>query len=179
MSEISSPKIQFQLKWLERIIKTLDKTNTSKQVYHHAYFSPGHECREAIISNIKKAKKHIDICVFTITDDRISSVIMDAYDRGVKVRIISDNSKAVDKGSDIYKLAKKGIPLKTDTTPNHMHNKFALIDRSILINGSFNWTRSASDFNQENITVSNSPVLADEFLDEFEKLWKTMKTFKV
>jgi cardiolipin hydrolase len=39
------------------------------------------------------------------------------------------------------------------------------------VNGSFNWTRSATDYNQENILVTNEPKLVAAYLAEFEGLW--------
>jgi phosphatidylserine/phosphatidylglycerophosphate/cardiolipin synthase-like enzyme len=53
-----------------------------------------------------------------------------------------------------------------------MHHKFALFDDRILLNGSFNWTRSASDFNQENLLVIDHPPLVADYVREFEGLWQ-------
>ena len=51
----------------------------------------------------------MDLCVFTITDDRLVEVwILDAHYRGVRVRIITDNDKAADLGSDIDQLPRGG-----------------------------------------------------------------------
>jgi len=121
---------------------------------------------------LKSAKKSMDICVFTITDDRIADTIMKAHSSGVTVRIISDDEKAEDLGADIHKLRNFGIPVHIDNSPAHMHHKFAIIDNAILINGSFNWTRSASDKNNENVQVTDNFQMICEFRREFERLWK-------
>jgi phosphatidylserine/phosphatidylglycerophosphate/cardiolipin synthase-like enzyme len=55
-------------------------------------FSPGQPCRLQIQECLRAARTDVDICVFTITDDRIITAIQDAHDRGVRVRIISDNN---------------------------------------------------------------------------------------
>jgi phosphatidylserine/phosphatidylglycerophosphate/cardiolipin synthase-like enzyme len=52
-----------------------------------------------------------------------------------------------------------------------MHHKFALCDAQVLLTGSFNWTRSASDHNQENILVTQETRLVEAFAREFERLW--------
>lgn len=169
-STSSKQQISQATKWLERILKTLD-TGVAIPA-PKVYFSPGDDCRDAIINICQQARSQIDICVFTLSDNRISEQISAAFQRGIAMRIITDNDKANDDGSDIYRLAREGIAVKTDHTPNHMHHKFAVIDQQILINGSFNWTRSASERNQENVMVSYAPAAIEAYLATFEQLWK-------
>lgn len=58
------------------------------------------------------------------------------------------------------------------STAEMMHNKFCIIDRSIVITGSYNWTRKARN-NDENITITkNSDRLALDFITEFQRLKK-------
>ena len=57
-----------------------------------------------------------------------------------------------------------------------MHHKFAIIDGSILLNGSFNWTRSAVITNRENIVITaNAPALLAAFLEEFNEMWSAFE----
>jgi len=95
-----------------------------------------------------------------------------AHQRSIKVRIVSDNDKSGDKGSDIYRLAQAGVPIRLDRSSYHMHHKYALIDDNYLITGSFNWTRSASDKNQENIILLDDESLVSEFSEQFDSLWQ-------
>jgi membrane-associated phospholipid phosphatase len=135
------------------------------------YFSPGEECTRRIIGLFDGARTSADVCVFTITDDRIANAILAAHRRGVKVRVISDDEKSGDQGSDIGKFQAAGIPVRLDRSPAHMHHKFAVFDGSLVLNGSFNWTRSAANQNQENIIVSSDPRLLSAFTRAFDKLW--------
>lgn len=143
-----------------------------------AYFSPSDVCLNAIIFQLKAATKNVDICVFTISDDRISREIIACHKRNVKVRIISDNDKMNDEGSDIENLKTAGIPLKIDTSTGHMHHKFAIIDGKVLVNGSYNWTRSAEKYNYENIVVSRELPLIQQFQKEFAKMWENLSFYK-
>ena len=95
-----------------------------------------------------------------------------AHKRGVGVRIITDDEESLDGGSDVYFLHDHGIPMAMDMSENHMHHKFAIFDGEWLLNGSFNWTRSASEFNQENLLVTTNPALVEPFKAEFERLWR-------
>lgn len=158
--------------WLEEVIKLLKPTQSPiDTVISEAYFSPGDEPRNRIRSLLRQARASVDICVFTITDDDISEVIAETHNRRVAVRIITDDHKSDDTGSDIDKLQNIGIPVAYDDSPFHMHHKFATFDKSIVLCGSYNWTRSAADSNEENIVISNDPQLVKTFQQLFNKLW--------
>lgn len=143
-----------------------------------ALFSPGTACVQHLIREFNTAKHSCDVCVFTITDNRITEAIEAAHRRGVAVRIVSDDEKAHDTGADIFRLVEGGIPCKTDQNLAHMHHKFAIFDRKRLVNGSFNWTRSASEQNEENLLVTLDPALVTAFLGRFEKLWSKFTPFQ-
>jgi phosphatidylserine/phosphatidylglycerophosphate/cardiolipin synthase-like enzyme len=156
--------------WLQSVIKLL--YSKEAEVKSSAYFSPGDDCLHRIQQFIREAQHSLDICVFTITDNRIVEKILDAHNRGVLVRVISDNDKSEDLGSDFDYLLEKGVACRADKTDAHMHHKFAIADGNKLLNGSYNWTRAASNENNENVTVTNHKALVNQFSNEFLRLWK-------
>ena len=160
--------------WLEGIIKLL--YSNEMKVKASAYFSPGEDCLHRIRRLIGEAQSTLDICVFTITDNRIVQKLEEAMRRGVKIRVISDDMKSEDLGSDMERLENMGIDCLYDKTSAHMHHKFAIADSSILLTGSYNWTRAASTENNENILVSNNGKLLNSFQGEFERLWKSLSS---
>lgn len=161
------------LRWLERIIKVIDAARAEHvSEVAASWFSPGTACFNGIVEQLRNAKKTIDICVFTIADDNLTKHILAAHQRGVDVRVITDRNKRLDKGSDVDYLARKGVSVKVDTSDYHMHHKFAIFDGDRMINGSFNWTRSASVHNQEDITLTDDPRFISAFKRQFEKLWE-------
>lgn len=117
--------------------------------------------------------KTMDVCVFTITDDRITRTLMQLHRQGVRVRIITDNECAKQQGSDVQHIAEVGIPIKVDKSEFHMHNKFAIMDNKLVLNGSFNWTTTASSVNHENVIISNNADLVNQFAKHFEDLWNS------
>ncbi|MEJ8758057.1 phospholipase D-like domain-containing protein [Pontibacter sp. H259] len=147
---------------------------THQKITSHAFFSPGEDCLNAIISAIELTERTIKICVFTISDDRISDAIVRAYQRGISIKIITDNDKLHDLGSDIKELAKIGLEVWVDKTRSHMHHKFAIFDEVRVLTGSYNWTRSAALYNHENIVITDNLSIVQDFSREFDKLWSTM-----
>ena len=163
------------LGWVEDLVKLLVQLEVPAAASSsRAHFSPGEACLSAILGHLGKARSALDICVFTITDDRIARAILEAHARKVNVRIITDNDKQYDGGSDIDRLRGAGIVLKVDQTEHHMHHKFAIVDGATLLNGSYNWTRSASTFNEENLIVSSDAGLVAAFSRQFSALWAAL-----
>ncbi|EAR10314.1 Phosphatidylserine/phosphatidylglycerophosphate/cardiolipin synthase [Reinekea sp. MED297] len=121
---------------------------------------------------INGAHQSLQICVFTISDNRIREALLKAHQRGVEVRIITDNDKTEDKGSDIDWLAEQGVPVRVDRTRHHMHHKFVIADARQIATGSFNWTVSATRYNHENILLLNDESVIRDFAAEFESLWR-------
>ena len=91
--------------------------------------------------------------------------------------IISDDEKTLDLGSDIARMAEAGIPTRIDKSHSHMHHKFAVVDKNFSLTGSFNWTRSASDYNNENLLFTSDPRVVKALGDEFDRLWEVMKPY--
>lgn len=141
------------------------------------FFSPGNDCRDTIIRQINDSVSSLLICVFTISDDRISDTLIYKHSQGVNIQVITDNDKCYDLGSDIEKLCKAGIDVRVDKTPYHMHHKFAIIDNKTVLTGSYNWTRSAAVNNHENLILSTEKQVVKKFKQEFEKLWEQMLAY--
>ena len=85
------------------------------------------------------------------------------------VRLITDDEKSHDLGSDVKRLAAAGIPVRMDREADHMHHKFAVVDGTVLVNGSYNWTRGATN-NWENLHLTSSRRVVEPFQEEFERL---------
>jgi mitochondrial cardiolipin hydrolase len=138
-------------------------------------FSPGDDCLDIILDEFARARRSADVCVFTITDDRIRSAMLGARRRGVALRVISDDDKATDEGSDIEALRRAGVEVRVDRSEAHMHHKFAVFDGDRVLTGSYNWTRSAARNNQENVLVTAERAVVDRFDAEFQRLWSDFR----
>ncbi|KAJ2766001.1 hypothetical protein IWQ57_004550, partial [Coemansia nantahalensis] len=145
----------------------------SGDVFIRSYFFPSEESFRKLVQLLDSARSSLDICVFNITDDELARAIAKAKDRGVDVRIITDDEQLSCKGNDVERLRDQGgVPFKTDNDPSKfMHSKFAVVDRRTVWAGSFNWTVSARRSNNESVICTNDPATAQAFSAEFERLW--------
>lgn len=174
-NNFKDPRHLQALDWLEEVLRTQVAAlmPEHKPLVAEAHFSPGDECRRAIIGLVSRCRRQADICVFTITDDRITEALLEAHGRGVRMRIIGDDEKAWDPGSDLMRLAEAGVPVRVDRTLFHMHHKFALFDEALLLTGSYNWTVAAARQNEENLVVVSDQRLVQPFVRVFETCWES------
>ena len=154
----------------------LDEYYQPKPAICECHFFPNASNEEKVVSMLRTCKKTLDIAIFSLTLDSIAMAILEALQRGIKVRVIADDECAKNKGSNIKLLASMGVPCKTDNAIYHMHHKFAVIDSSVVIMGSFNWTGQAVKYNQENIFFYEDKNIANQYAQEFEKLWNNFNT---
>jgi phosphatidylserine/phosphatidylglycerophosphate/cardiolipin synthase-like enzyme len=166
------------VEWLEAASALLLPTSEPQLAHAEVFFSPGTECLDAILQLINHAAHRLDVCVFTISDDRIAEALLAAHRRGTVVRLLTDNLKIHDQGSDIKPLQAAGLPVRIDRTPNHMHHKFAVADNHIVLTGSYNWTRSAALANLENLLVTDDAAVVQRYCKEFERLWTDMQQYE-
>jgi len=173
--KVNASNYQFILEWIKAVNSSLLLPAPEST---DAFFSPGDACRNVIIRQIESAISQLHICVFTISDDSITNSLLTAHEKGVNIKVITDNDKSHDLGSDIEQIVKAGIAVKMDTTPNHMHHKFMVADQRAVITGSYNWTLSAARYNHENILLTHEARVIKSFSHQFEHLWKVMEKFE-
>lgn len=144
------------------------------------YFSrAGQHPDKALVSLINSAKSTLDIAIYSLTQKDIVNSILDAKQRGVTVRFITDRSEAKTKAqaAELARLKKATIPIKENTHPGLMHLKVSIIDGSIVTTGSYNYTQAASTENDEVFVVIHDTDAAAKFESQFERMWNDTKDF--
>lgn len=90
--------------------------NLPSGVFCMPVFFPSEESYSVFHSALSSAKESLYICVFSLTDNETADVLIDAKQRGVDVKIITDNDQMDEcKGADVLRLNERfGIPFKKD-----------------------------------------------------------------
>lgn len=163
------------LVWLQRTVTALAPPLDSTPPARVAFSRKGEDaCRPLALGELCAARDRLDVCLYTITDNHLADALLAAHERGVTVRIITDDEKVQARGSDLERLADCGVPIRCDDCEGYMHHKFAVIDHARVLTGSYNWTRGAADWNFENLLLLAEPPLVAAFEAEFEALWALM-----
>jgi len=134
------------------------------------YFSPHGGCTEAVVNALHGARKQILVEAYSFTSEPIAVALIDAEKRGVDVEVILDKSQEQARGTEADLISLSGIRTYSDPAYRIAHDKVMVIDGSKVITGSFNFTKSAEDYNAENLLViSNDPPLADQYATSWKK----------
>ena len=135
------------------------------------YFSRIDDPQTAIIRSLNEAQQSIHIALYYFTDPQIASAVVDAHDRGVATYVYLDRSQVNQKYSQARHLAEQGVPVRISSNRYIMHNKFAVIDGALVLTGSYNWTKSAYERNDENLVCIRRPEIAQRYKHRFRYFW--------
>ncbi|MGQ9515295.1 MAG: phospholipase D-like domain-containing protein [Thermoproteota archaeon] len=119
-----------------------------------------------------RANKTIHVLIYGFTLDSIGDAILCAYRRRIDVKIVFERSQN-NKYSEYFRLEDAGVQVRNDTNPALMHHKVAIIDGSIILIGSFNWSTSAEEENNENLLIIRNEAWVQVFELEFQRIWST------
>lgn len=125
-----------------------------------------------IKSELDNAQVSISIAVAWISFDVYEQSLLNAQNRGVVVRIITTEIRGKKSEASYNNLVDADISIEIikPATYSTMHHKFAIIDSTTILTGSYNWTHSANT-NFENLTVIKSePAVVAQFQLEFQEV---------
>jgi phosphatidylserine/phosphatidylglycerophosphate/cardiolipin synthase-like enzyme len=132
------------------------------------YFSPVDEVMQKLVQYVKGSRKSIRFMIFTYTHADLSAAMIAQAKAGVDVRGVIEN-RGASQGALVPLFCAK-LPVKVDGNKYTMHHKVMIIDDSIVVTGSFNFTVSADTANDDNLLVIHSPAVAALYLQEFERV---------
>lgn len=129
--------------------------------------------RKEILDLLKEAKESVKIAMAWFTSSELFNSLIECLKRGVKVDLIllDDPINFMEYAPDFNEFIEMGGFLRIAfTNKGFMHHKFCIIDNSILVSGSYNWTYYAESRNIENIFITNDTSIVKEYIQEFEEL---------
>jgi phosphatidylserine/phosphatidylglycerophosphate/cardiolipin synthase-like enzyme len=133
-----------------------------------AYFSPKGGCTDAVVGAIKSARREILVQAYSFTSKPIAQALIDAKARGVHVDVLLDKSNEQETYTELGHLVHQGLVPHIDAQHAIAHNKIMMIDRRILVTGSFNFTHQAEIENAENLLiVQGYPEVLQRYFQQF------------
>ncbi|MDB4940421.1 MAG: phosphatidylserine/phosphatidylglycerophosphate/cardiolipin synthase [Candidatus Doudnabacteria bacterium] len=136
------------------------------------YYSQTSHSDEQIVKTIQAAHSYVYFAIYTLTKQNIVDALIAAKLRGVDVKGLVDFNQSTIPQEKPYvaKLKKYGISLKIPLKPSGLMHIKMLVTDNTYASGSFNWTTSATSYNDEVLEIGSVKGIHDQYL----KIWRTL-----
>ncbi len=128
--------------------------------YPAVAFSPRGGTEALLLDAISRARRSVDIAMFSFYSQPLAQALLDAKARGVRVRLVADAGQA--RRSEAVRLLQSGgvdLRLTQGRTGGFsvMHHKYMVLDGRMAVGGSYNFSNNAEQNNHENTLFSTEP----------------------
>lgn len=134
------------------------------------YFASENDVIGAILREINNAQSNIRFMNFSFTRDDMGDALMARANAGVDVQGVFETSGSETRFSEMPRLFCAGIDVRQDGNPGVLHHKVFIIDESVVVTGSFNFSDNAVNSNDENLVIIRDTDIATLYLDEFSRV---------
>jgi phosphatidylserine/phosphatidylglycerophosphate/cardiolipin synthase-like enzyme len=135
-------------------------------------FSPEDGTLAHILDAVNAAQESIYFLAYSFTSDELADALIEKANAGVSVQGIFDkdqyNSNA---GTEFDTLRNAGIDVHLDGNPRLMHHKVIVIDKQVVITGSYNFSNNAEHNNDENTLIIHNRDIATQYMIEFQQIY--------
>jgi phosphatidylserine/phosphatidylglycerophosphate/cardiolipin synthase-like enzyme len=118
------------------------------------------------------AARLVDFLAYTFTSDIMAEVMIARAQTGVVVRGVVERSQASNPGSEYQRLRHAGLDIRLDSNPANMHHKVIIVDGVLVITGSYNFSHTAEESNDENVIILYDVDVGTEYLLEFKHVFE-------
>jgi len=146
-------------------------------------FPPDQSYRSRAVGRYNVETQKIDVMMFRITDVSHTNAIVKAVQRGVPVRLITDETeyRNPDRLWDAYNvdiMYKAGVQVRLDAHQGLDHAKLVLLyGQGMSIFGSSNWTSPSSDSQREHNYFTTKSWILDWGKTQFNRKWSNSAGF--
>ena len=137
------------------------------------YFPPKDKVSNRIVQLLRGAQESIHFLAYSFTSKDIGNAILERAQAGVSVYGVMDDTQIkASRATEYDPFRQAGLKVALDgNVDGLMHHKVIIIDQRIVITGSYNFTASAENTNDENVVIIFSPDVAAKFMGEFRQVY--------
>lgn len=140
------------------------------------YFSPDDHVEAGLLDILDNAQSSIYFLAFSFTSDPLGEAIRRQAANGLEVKGVMETDQVKSNAGSEYDVFRSaGLDVRLDGNPGQMHHKVMIIDKQIVVTGSYNFSFSAETKNDENLIVIYDPEIAGQFVQEFQRIYAMAK----
>ena len=137
------------------------------------YFSPDDGVLNALVPLLDSAQESIYFLAFSFTSNELGDVVRAKAKAGLTVEGVMDAGQVVsNQGTEYDPFKQAGLLVRKDGNEGLLHHKVFVIDGKIVAFGSYNFSKSAEENNDENLIIVYDEAIAQQFIQEFMRDWK-------
>ena len=141
-------------------------------------FSPDDVVVSRLSQLLGEAQESIYFLAYSFASTDLGNIIRDRATQGIKVGGVLEfdlvDPNRVDPNSDLVDelnlFRKAGLDVRLDGGSELMYHKIIIIDGRIVVMGSYDFTNKAENENDENVLIINNEMIAQKFMDEFQRV---------
>jgi len=133
------------------------------------YFAPQDRVVDTITALSSQAQREVGFAINAFTFDDLGTAMLELFGESKRVFGTFDRANALDSASEYNRLRQAHVPVEIDSFPHGngtIHEKIMVIDSTITVTGSANWSANADYNNDENTLVLYDPAIAERFMTE-------------
>jgi len=134
-------------------------------------FSSEDNALNSLVALVNDAEFNIRFLAFSFTHDDLAQAMINRARAGADVQGVYEKFGSTSIYSDLKTFWCAGVPVRQDGNGSLMHDKVIVIDNSIVVTGSLNFTAGADESNEENVLIIDNPEIAALYLQEYQKIW--------
>jgi phosphatidylserine/phosphatidylglycerophosphate/cardiolipin synthase-like enzyme len=154
------------------VAKTPNPSVTLDGTQVDTYFSPDDHVLTAVYDLLSGANESIYFLAYSFTSNELGDIIRQKADTGLEVKGVMDEEQiASNTGTEFDPFRQAGVDVLIDGNDGLMHHKVFIVDEKIVVLGSYNFSKSAEERNDENIIIVYNEKIAEFFMQEFERVY--------
>ena len=142
-------------------------------------FSAEDDAVDNLIALVNDAQTSIRFLAFSFTDYPLAQAMIARAQAGVDVQGVFETFGSNGTRSELRTLWCAGLAVRQDGNSSFLHDKIIIIDNSIVVTGSLNFSSSADEENEENVVILDDAEIAALYLQEYQKLWDQAQSIPV
>lgn len=151
---------------------TPDPKVTMEGTLVETYFSPDDGVQTRLMELLESARESIHFLAFSFTADPLGEAMRNRAAAGVTVSgVMEAEQVASNTGTEYDPFLQSGMDVLLDMNTGLMHHKVIVIDESIVVTGSYNFSSSAEERNDENLVIIHNPEVARVFMNEYQRVY--------
>jgi phosphatidylserine/phosphatidylglycerophosphate/cardiolipin synthase-like enzyme len=135
------------------------------------FFSPDDGVLNALANLVNNAQESIYFLAFSFTSNDLGAIVREKDEAGLTIAGVMDEEQiASNQGTEFDPFKQAGLDVRIDGTPGQMHHKVFIVDEKIVVLGSYNFSQSAEERNDENLLIIYNDKIAEQFMMEFRRV---------